>query len=55
MDRITLITGGSRGIGAATAPLAAAQGYDVAINYTRDEAAARTARLLVALYHYFFG
>ncbi len=40
MNPNLLITGGSRGIGAATARLAAAQGYDVAINYTRDEAAA---------------
>jgi NAD(P)-dependent dehydrogenase (short-subunit alcohol dehydrogenase family) len=36
-----LVTGGSRGIGAATALLAAAAGWDVAVNYTRDEAAAR--------------
>jgi NAD(P)-dependent dehydrogenase (short-subunit alcohol dehydrogenase family) len=35
-----LVTGGSRGIGAATARLAAARGWDVAINYTRDRAAA---------------
>lgn len=35
-----LITGGSRGIGAATALLAAARGYAVAINYLRDESAA---------------
>jgi len=35
-----LITGASRGIGAATARLAAARGWDVAINYTRDVAAA---------------
>ena len=35
-----LITGGSRGIGAATAVLAAQRGWDVAINYTRDAAAA---------------
>jgi NAD(P)-dependent dehydrogenase (short-subunit alcohol dehydrogenase family) len=35
--RIVLITGSSRGIGAATARLAAAQGYDVAVNYTRDK------------------
>ena len=35
-----LVTGGSRGIGAATAVLAAARGFDVAINYTRDQAAA---------------
>ena len=37
---LVLITGGGRGIGAATARLAAAQGWDVAINYARDEAAA---------------
>jgi NAD(P)-dependent dehydrogenase (short-subunit alcohol dehydrogenase family) len=35
--KIVLITGSSRGIGAATARLAAAQGYDVAVNYTRDK------------------
>jgi NAD(P)-dependent dehydrogenase (short-subunit alcohol dehydrogenase family) len=35
-----LITGGSRGIGAATARLAAARGFDVAIVYRSDEAAA---------------
>ena len=35
-----LVTGGSRGIGAATALLCAAQGWVVAVNYTRDAAAA---------------
>lgn len=41
---VLLIAGGSRGIGAATARLAAARGYDVAINYVRNaEAAARVA------------
>ena len=35
-----LVTGGSRGIGAATAGLAALRGWDVAVNYTRDAAAA---------------
>ncbi len=35
-----LITGASRGIGAAAAVLAAQRGWDVAINYTRDAAAA---------------
>lgn len=39
-QRIMIITGGSRGIGAATARLAAQRGYDVCINYHRDEAAA---------------
>ena len=37
---ILLVTGGGRGIGAATARLAAARGYDVCVNYRRDEAAA---------------
>ena len=40
MSKVLLITGAGRGIGAATAKLAAAQGYDVAINYQRDDAAA---------------
>jgi NAD(P)-dependent dehydrogenase (short-subunit alcohol dehydrogenase family) len=37
---VVLITGSSRGIGAETAKLAAAQGYDVAVNYKTDEKAA---------------
>jgi NAD(P)-dependent dehydrogenase (short-subunit alcohol dehydrogenase family) len=37
---IAVITGGSRGIGAATARLLAAGGYDVAINYRSRQAAA---------------
>jgi NAD(P)-dependent dehydrogenase (short-subunit alcohol dehydrogenase family) len=37
---VLLVTGGSRGVGAATARLAAAQGYDVAISYVANEAAA---------------
>lgn len=37
---IVLITGGSRGIGAATARLAAERGYAVAINYVTNAAAA---------------
>ena len=38
--RIALITGASRGIGAATARLLAERGHDVAINYARNAAAA---------------
>jgi len=38
--RILLVTGGSRGIGAACCLQAAAAGYDVAVNYARDAAAA---------------
>jgi NAD(P)-dependent dehydrogenase (short-subunit alcohol dehydrogenase family) len=37
---VILITGGTRGIGAATARLAAARGYTVIINYAHDAAAA---------------
>lgn len=40
MDKNLLITGGSRGIGAATAVLAAAQGYRVCINYLSDHVSA---------------
>jgi NAD(P)-dependent dehydrogenase (short-subunit alcohol dehydrogenase family) len=40
MAGIMLVTGGSRGIGAATARLAAERGYKVCINYARDRAAA---------------
>jgi NAD(P)-dependent dehydrogenase (short-subunit alcohol dehydrogenase family) len=40
MDEVLLVTGGSRGIGAATAVLAARKGMRVAVNYTRNEAAA---------------
>jgi NAD(P)-dependent dehydrogenase (short-subunit alcohol dehydrogenase family) len=38
--KIMLITGGSRGIGAATALLAAANGYAVALNYNKNKTAA---------------
>ena len=41
MTSIVLITGASRGIGAATALLAARQGWDVAVNYSANEGAAR--------------
>ena len=41
MKSLLLITGASRGIGAATATLAARQGWAVALNYARDDAAAR--------------
>ena len=41
MSDIVLITGGSRGIGAATAQLAAGRGYAVCVNFRANEAAAR--------------
>src|SRR5579863_584255 len=40
MTRVLLITGASRGIGAATARLAAAAGYAVCVNYHRQREAA---------------
>ena len=41
MSKIAIVTGGSRGIGAATCRLAAKSGYDVCVNYAGNEAAAR--------------
>ena len=41
MNRVMLITGASRGIGAAVALQAAASGWDVCVNYSRDEQAAQ--------------
>jgi NAD(P)-dependent dehydrogenase (short-subunit alcohol dehydrogenase family) len=40
MDKVLLVTGGSRGIGAATALLAARQGWAVAVNYSANSLAA---------------
>jgi NAD(P)-dependent dehydrogenase (short-subunit alcohol dehydrogenase family) len=49
-ERTVLITGASRGIGAACALACARDGWDVAVNYTRDAAAAeRVAREVRAL------
>ncbi|MFN5165621.1 MAG: SDR family oxidoreductase [Pseudomonadota bacterium] len=39
-SRTLLVTGGSRGIGAATCVLAAERGWDVAVNFARDQPAA---------------
>ena len=44
MNRVLIVTGGGRGIGAATCRLAAARGYDVCVNYLSNrEAAERVA------------
>lgn len=40
MAGVLIVTGGSRGIGAATAKLGAARGYQVAVNYNRNPASA---------------
>ena len=47
MSKVVLITGGSRGIGAATALLAAKQGYAVAVNYTANSLAAEEVVRLI--------
>jgi NAD(P)-dependent dehydrogenase (short-subunit alcohol dehydrogenase family) len=39
---VLLVTGGSRGIGAAVCRLAAARGFDVVVNYATDQQAAHT-------------
>jgi len=40
VDKVIIVTGGSRGIGAATARLAAERGYAVCVNYRKNRAAA---------------
>jgi NAD(P)-dependent dehydrogenase (short-subunit alcohol dehydrogenase family) len=40
LNKVLVVTGGSRGIGAATAKLAAAQGYAVCVNYLHNHQAA---------------
>ena len=50
MSKVLVVTGGSRGIGAATARLAAERGYAVCISYTRNREAAETlARQIKAI------
>ncbi len=48
MQSVTIITGGSRGIGAATALLLASQGHHVVVGYRQDAAAARAVTDQVA-------
>lgn len=48
MSKVLLVTGGSRGIGAAVARLGAAQGYAVAISYLRNRAAAEDVVAAIA-------
>jgi NAD(P)-dependent dehydrogenase (short-subunit alcohol dehydrogenase family) len=52
-DKILVVTGGSRGIGAQTARLASERGYSVAINYRENRTAAdalvRTLRKAIAV------
>jgi NAD(P)-dependent dehydrogenase (short-subunit alcohol dehydrogenase family) len=47
--RVVLITGGSRGIGAATARLAAEQGYAVCVNYRSAQAEAEAIVRLIEM------
>jgi NAD(P)-dependent dehydrogenase (short-subunit alcohol dehydrogenase family) len=42
MAKVLLVTGGSRGIGAAVCRLAAKEGYAIALNYQRDKGAAES-------------
>jgi hypothetical protein len=46
MDKLLVVTDGSRGIGAATCRLAAGRGYAVCVNYVRNREAAAILWLL---------
>lgn len=48
MSSVAVITGGSRGIGAACARLAAARGYDVCLSYVDNETAAESVLAEIA-------
>ncbi len=48
MKQVMLVTGGGRGIGAATALLASRRGYAVCINYRNNAATAEALRGFVA-------
>ena len=41
MTNVTIVTGGSRGIGAATSKLVAGNGHAVCVNYVNDADAAK--------------
>jgi len=43
-NKVLLVTGSSRGIGAATAIQAASKGYSICVNYLNDKNAAHSVR-----------
>ncbi|MDP3562001.1 MAG: SDR family oxidoreductase [Legionellaceae bacterium] len=47
MNKVIIVTGGGRGIGAATSILAASQGYSVCINYIQDASSANNIVLQI--------
>lgn len=47
MKKVLIITGGSRGIGAATAILAAERGYNVCVSYLQNREAANSVINLI--------
>lgn len=48
MGKTAVVTGGSRGIGKAIALKLAQEGYDIALNYANNDAAAEAAKEEIA-------
>ena len=48
MGKTAVVTGGSRGIGKAIALKLAQEGYDIALNYANNDAAAEAAKAEIA-------
>lgn len=46
-QKIAIVTGGSRGIGAATSVMLAASGFDVCLSYRKDKSAGQAVAALI--------
>ncbi len=49
MDKVLIVTGGSRGIGAATARIASRRGYAVCVNFLKTKQLQRRSQIKLTL------